>query len=75
MIHAIVLMLAMQAAAQDPAQHQNAGVAALKAAQTDVAIAEFKKEIELDPPACPRLFWPWGCVHAEQGLRERPSLR
>ena len=49
MIHAIVLFLAIQASAQDPAAHQNAGIAALKAAQNDQAIAEFKKVIELDP--------------------------
>jgi len=56
MIHAIVLMLALQAAAQDPAEHQNAGVAALKAAQTGQAIAEFKKEIALDPASAPGYF-------------------
>jgi len=56
MIHAIVLMLAMQVPAQDPAEHQTAGIAALKAAQNDQAIAEFKKEIELDPASAPGYF-------------------
>lgn len=56
MIHAIVLMLAMQAATQDPAEHQTAGVEALKAAHVDQAIAEFKKEIEIDPASAPGYF-------------------
>jgi tetratricopeptide (TPR) repeat protein len=56
MIHAIVLFLAMQAAAQDPAEHQDAGVAALKAAQNDKAIQEFKKAIELDPSSAAAYF-------------------
>jgi tetratricopeptide (TPR) repeat protein len=50
MIHALVLYLAMQAAgAQSAEQHQEAGISALKAGQTDTAILEFKQATELDP--------------------------
>lgn len=57
MIHAMILFLALQATAADSAsQHQEAGVAALKATQNATAIAEFKKVIELDPTNAPGYF-------------------
>ena len=49
MIHAVVLYLAIQAAGQSAPQHEEAGVAALKAGNKDAAIEEFKKATELDP--------------------------
>lgn len=49
MIHALVLYLAIQAAAQSAPQHEEAGVAALKAGDKDAAIEEFKKATELAP--------------------------
>ena len=45
MIHALVLYLALQAANEDAAQHQQAGTTALKEGRTDVAIADHG-----DPP-------------------------
>lgn len=57
MIHALVLFLAIQASVPQTAdQHQEAGVTALKAAQNDQAIHEFKKVIELDPASAPGYF-------------------
>ena len=57
MIHAIVLCLAIQAAAVQTAdQHQEAGVAALKAAQNSQALTEFKKVIEIDPANAPGYY-------------------
>jgi len=49
MIHALALYLAIQAAAGSAPQHQEAGLAALKAGNKDAAIEEFKKATELDP--------------------------
>jgi tetratricopeptide (TPR) repeat protein len=49
MIHAVVLYLAIQAAGQSAAQHEEAGLAALKAGNKDTAIEEFKKATESDP--------------------------
>ncbi len=43
MIHAVILLLAIQAATQSAPQHQEAGLAALKAGNKDQAIVEFKK--------------------------------
>ncbi len=56
MIHAIVLFLAIQAAAPDTQQHQEAGIAALKAAHVEQAILEFKKVLDLDPGNAPGHF-------------------
>ena len=56
MIHAILLFLAIQAAVPDTQQHQEAGITALKAANTQQAILEFKKVIELDPQNAPGHF-------------------
>ncbi len=56
MIHAIVLFLAMQVAVQGPQQHQEAGIAALKAGHFDQAILEFKKVIELAPKDAPGYY-------------------
>ena len=49
MIHAVVLYLVIQAAAPSANQHEEAGLAALKAGNKDAAIEEFKKATELDP--------------------------
>ncbi len=49
MIHAFLLYLVFQGAAQNAQQHQESGEAALKAGQTDVAISEFHKMIDLAP--------------------------
>lgn len=56
MIHAIVLCLAIQVAMQGPQQHQEAGIAALKAGHDDQAVLEFKKVIELDPKNAPGYY-------------------
>lgn len=67
MIHALVLFLAMQAATTSPAdQHQEAGVAALKALENDKAIDEFKKAIELDKNY-PGAYFGLGVAYVQKG--------
>jgi tetratricopeptide (TPR) repeat protein len=64
MIHAVVLYLAIQAAAQSAPQHEEAGVAALKAGNKDAAIEEFKKATELDPKD-PQGFYDLGVAYMQ----------
>jgi Flp pilus assembly protein TadD len=49
MIHVVLLFLLLQAGAEAAPQHEKAGLAALKAGQSDTAISEFEKVTELNP--------------------------
>ena len=49
MISALLLFFFFQAAAPEPIQHEQAGIAAQQQGQLDTAIAEFKRATELDP--------------------------
>lgn len=49
MLQSLVFCLMLQAGAQGAAEHQKAGVVALKEGRTDSAIAEFRKVVELAP--------------------------
>lgn len=66
MIHALVLYLAVQAAAEGASQHQQAGLAALQAGNKDAAIEEFKKDTELDPKDS-QGFLGLGVAYAQSG--------
>jgi superkiller protein 3 len=64
MIHAVVLLFAIQAAGQTATQHEQAGVAMLQAGNKDQAIAEFKKATEQDPTD-PRAFFGLGMAYTQ----------
>lgn len=66
MIHALILCLAMQAASESAAQHEQSGLAALKAGQRDIAIEEFKRATELNPQDA-QLFYALGIAHMKGG--------
>lgn len=66
MIHAVILYFAIQAASGSASQHEQAGLAALKAGQRDVAIEEFKKATELNPKAAP-VFFELGIAYMKNG--------
>ena len=66
MIHAVILLLAIQAATQSAPQHQQAGLAALKAGNKDQAIEEFKKATAADPTD-PRGHFELGIAYAQNG--------
>ena len=66
MIHSLILFLAIQAATQTAPQHEEAGLAALKAGNKDQAIEEFKKATELDPQD-PRGFYDLGVAYTQNG--------
>ena len=49
MIHALILLLALQTQAPEVAQHMQAGIAADQQRQFDAALVEFRKVTEIDP--------------------------
>ncbi len=66
MIHAVLLFFALQAEPQTAPQHEEAGLAALKAGNKDGAIEQFKKVTELDPQLA-QGFYELGVAYMQNG--------
>lgn len=66
MIHVVLLSLVLQAGAQAAPQHEQAGLAALKAGNADTAIEEFKKVTELSPLRAEG-FYELGVAYSQNG--------
>ena len=66
MIHVILLSLALQPGAQSAPQHEEAGLAALKAGNKDTAIEEFRKVTKLSPQRAEG-FYELGVAYSQNG--------
>ena len=66
MIHVVLLLLAFQSGPQTAAQHEDAGLAALKVGNRDAAIQEFKKVTELSPQHAEG-FYELGVAYSQNG--------
>jgi tetratricopeptide (TPR) repeat protein len=72
-IFPIILLFAMQSASPTFVEHEQAGVAAQKQGQLDVAISEFKKATELNPESA-AAFFDLGTVYM-QAHRYRDAIK
>jgi Flp pilus assembly protein TadD len=66
MIRVLLLSFVLQAAAQTAPQHEQAGLAALKAGRADTAIEEFKQLTQLSPQRA-EAFYELGVAYSQNG--------